>query len=45
MFVLRDKDGNMKGIVTLHADVGLIFVGDPKAKTYKEARRKINDNF
>jgi hypothetical protein len=44
VFALRDKDEKLRGIITLHVDDGLIF-GDPKERTYKDARRKINEHF
>ena len=45
VFTLRDKeDDKLRGIITLHVDDGLMF-GDPKERTYKDARRKINEHF
>ena len=44
VFCLRDADKHLRGIVTLHVDDGLIF-GDPNEKTYREARKKINEHF
>jgi len=44
VFVLRDSRNVLRGVVTLHVDDGLIF-GDPKEKTYQNARRRINENF
>ena len=44
VFCLRDANKQLSGIVTLHVDDGLIF-GDPNNKTYREARKKINENF
>jgi hypothetical protein len=44
VFVLRDSNKVLRGVVTLHVDDGLIY-GNPNEKTYQKARRLINQNF
>ena len=44
VFTLREKDGGLCGMLTLHVDDGMIF-GNIKSKTYSAARQAMDKKF